>query len=183
MSPFSLAGAVRVRRVLAAGLLALVASAAHSCELTQENPGVRISGQLTLKSSEPGTWWAVTDDEGRIWKIASPPPDLVLIFENIQNQRINVEGCQLEKELNFEQIEPYLITSGVMAPESAPASEPVPELAPVPEPASAPEPVPVPVSKLASEAAPAPTPEATPTPEPVAPVPAPEPMPQPTPTL
>lgn len=128
--------ALSVRRVLAVGLLALAASVSQSCELTQESPGVRVSGQLTLKSSEPGSWWAVTDDEGRIWKIASPPEDLLLILDTIQNQRIIMEGCQLAKELNFEQIEPYLLTLAAVptpAPEAAPAPTPAAsEAAPVP---------------------------------------------------
>jgi hypothetical protein len=150
MSARPWAGAVTVGRVLAVSLLALAASVADACELTQEHPAVRISGPLTLKSSEPGAWWAVTDDEGRIWKIASPPPELEAIFEKIQNQRISVEGCQLEKELNFEQIEPHLVTS---APEPVPSSAPEPVSAPEPAPASIPATTPVP----APAPAPAPT--------------------------
>lgn len=147
MSARPFAGAVLVRGALALGLLVLAASAGHACEGTGL-PAVHISGPLTLKGSEPGTWWAVTDDEGRIWKIASPPPELEAIFEKIQNQRISVEGCQLEKELNFEQIEPYLINS-------VPAPEPVPEPSSAPEPVPAPEPAPA--SVPATTPAPAPT--------------------------
>jgi hypothetical protein len=147
MSARPWAGAVTVGRVLAVSLLALAASVADACELTQEHPAVRISGLLTLKSSEPGTWWAVTDDEGRIWKIASPPPELKAIFEKIQNQRISVEGCQLEKELNFEQIEPYLITA-VPAPEPAPEPSSAPQAVPAPEPAPATTPAPAPAPAL-----------------------------------
>ncbi len=137
MSARPFAGAAMVRGLLALGLLALAASVGHACEGTGL-PAVRISGPLTLKGSEPGTWWAVTDDEGRIWKIASPPLELQAIFEKIQNQRISVEGCQLDKELDFEQIEPYLINS-------VPAPEPVPEPASALEPVPMPTPVPVPV--------------------------------------
>lgn len=140
MSARPFAGAALARGLLALGLLALAASVGHACEGTGL-PAVRISGPLTLKGSEPGAWWAVTDDEGRIWKIASPPLELQAILEKIQNQRISVEGCQLEKELNFEQIEPYLITS---APEPEPVPEPssAPELVPAPEPVPAPAPAP-----------------------------------------
>jgi hypothetical protein len=140
MSARPFAGAALAHGVLMAGLLALAPSVGHACEGTAL-PSVRISGPLSLKSSEPGTWWAVTDDEGRIWKIASPPPELKAIFETIQNQRISVEGCQLEKELNFEQIEPYLITA-VPAPEPAPEPSSAPEPVPAPEPAPAPAPAP-----------------------------------------
>jgi hypothetical protein len=136
MSARPFAGAAMARGVLAVvGLLTLAASVGHACEGTAL-PSVRISGPLTLKGSELGAWWAVTDDEGRIWKIASPPLELQAIFEKIQNQRINVEGCQLDKELDFEQIEPYLITS---VPAPAPALSPAPGVEPVPVPASAPE--------------------------------------------
>jgi len=151
MSARPFTGAALARGVLALGLLALAASVGHACEGTGL-PAVHISGPLTLKGSEPGTWWAVTDDEGRIWKIAAPPPELQAILEKIQNQRISVEGCQLGKELNFEQIEPYLITS-------APAPEPVSEPSSAPEPVPAPEPAPepVPASVPATTPAPAPT--------------------------
>lgn len=152
MSARPWAGAALARGVLALGLLVPAVGVGHACELTQEHPAVRISGPLTLKSSEPGAWWAVTDDEGRIWKIASPPPELQAIFEKIQNQRISVEGCQLEKELNFEQIEPHLITSAPVKPEPEPAPEP--SSAPEAVPASGPAPAPVP----ATTQAPAPVP-------------------------
>jgi len=147
MSAGPFAGAALVRGVLALGLLALAVSVGHACEGT-DLPAVHISGPLTLKGAEPSTWWAVTDDEGRIWKIASPPPELQAIFEKIQNQRISVEGCQLEKELNFEQIEPYLINSEpALVPEPVPVLEPA---APVPAPAAS-----VPVVPAAPASAPA----------------------------
>ena len=132
MSARSFVGAALVRGVLALGLLALAGRVGHACEGTGQ-AAVNISGPLTLKGSEPATWWAVTDDEGRIWKIAAPPPDLQAVFQTIQNQRISVEGCQLEKELNFERIEPYLVTSAPQ-PEPVPAPEPTPTSTPTPTP-------------------------------------------------
>jgi hypothetical protein len=74
---------------------------------------VSVSGQLTLKGSQPGTWWAVTDDQGRVWKITSPTPEQIAIFEKAQNRRISIEGRRQAKYLSFEQIQP---SSVVVAP-------------------------------------------------------------------
>lgn len=70
---------------------------------------VSLSGHLTLKGSEPGAWWALTDDRGQVWKIASPTPQQALILEQAQNQRVRVEALRLEKYLHFEQVQPCRI--------------------------------------------------------------------------
>lgn len=95
---------------LAVGVLALGA-----CVSGEPDPGppagtVTISGQLTLKGSQPGAWWAVTDDQGQVWRIVAPTPEQLPILENAQNQRISVQGRQHEKDLGVEQIQPARIT-------------------------------------------------------------------------
>jgi hypothetical protein len=75
---------------------------------------VNVSGHLTLKGSQPGAWWAVTDDQGRVWKIASPTPEQVETFQKAQNGRIRIEGRRQAKYLSFEQIQPSRIV--VVAP-------------------------------------------------------------------
>jgi hypothetical protein len=67
---------------------------------------VSVSGQLTLKGSQPGAWWAVTDDQGRVWKIASPTAEQVATFQKAQNSRVSIEGRRQAKYLSFEQIQP-----------------------------------------------------------------------------
>jgi hypothetical protein len=74
---------------------------------------VSVSGQLTLKGSQPGAWWAVTDDQGRVWKIASPTPEQVATFQKAQNGRVSIEGRRQAKYLSFEQIQPSTV---VVAP-------------------------------------------------------------------
>jgi hypothetical protein len=67
---------------------------------------VSVSGHLTLKGSQPGAWWAVTDDQGRVWKIAAPTPEQVATLQKAQNGRVRIEGRRQAKYLSFEQIQP-----------------------------------------------------------------------------
>ncbi|MBK5204894.1 MAG: hypothetical protein JJD98_05640 [Polaromonas sp.] len=103
---FSAFGIGLMRWVLAVALLALAACVNSASEPTREIAEVSISGNLTLKGSEPGAWWAVTDDLGRVWKITSPTPDQIAMFQRAQNHRVSIEGRRQEKYLNFEQIRP-----------------------------------------------------------------------------
>ncbi|MDQ3058369.1 MAG: hypothetical protein M3R45_02430 [Pseudomonadota bacterium] len=120
MSARPSAGAGMARLVcwaLVAGVLTLAACVNDTRDVAPENAEVSISGQLTLKGSEPGVWWALTDDEGRVWKISSPTPQQLAILEKAQNRRISIEGVRLEKDLNFEQVQPSRV---IPTPESKP---------------------------------------------------------------
>jgi hypothetical protein len=101
---FSASGIGLMRWVLAVALLALAACVNGASDPARESADVSISGNLTLKGSEPGAWWAVTDDQGRVWKITSP--DQIATFQRAQNHRVSIEGRRQEKYLNFEQIRP-----------------------------------------------------------------------------
>ena len=103
---FSTSGIGLMRWVLGVTLLALAACVNSASDPTRKSADVSISGNLTLKGSEPGAWWAVTDDQGRVWKITSPTPDQIATFQRAQNHRVSIEGRQQEKYLNFEQIRP-----------------------------------------------------------------------------
>lgn len=70
---------------------------------------VSLSGYLTLKGSEPGAWWALTDDQGQVWKLVSPTPQQALVLAQAQNQRVRVEALRLEKYFHFEQVQPCRI--------------------------------------------------------------------------
>ncbi len=100
-----------IRRMLAVTLLALAACGNGAGKPPREVANVSISGNLTLKGAEPGAWWAVTDDQGHVWKISSPTPDQIATFQRAQNHRVSVEGRREEKYLNFEQIRPLRITT------------------------------------------------------------------------
>lgn len=101
------------RSTLFASLLILATLFQSACQAAsmQKITCISISGKLTLKGSEPGTWWAVADDQGRIWKITSPTSEQVIFFQKVQNQRISLQGRRLEKYLNFEQIQLCRIVS------------------------------------------------------------------------
>lgn len=103
---FTFAGIGFVRWAVALTLLALGACVHSAGGPTPEIAELSISGDLTLKGSEPGAWWAVTDDQGRIWKIALPTPDQIAMFQRAQNHRVTIEGRRQGKYLNFEQIQP-----------------------------------------------------------------------------
>jgi hypothetical protein len=66
--------------------------------------GVRVAGLLTRKGSEPGSWWAITDDAGKVWKIDHPPPALEQALQRRQNQRIAVDAAPRGMYLGFTQI-------------------------------------------------------------------------------
>lgn len=120
------AGAVvrSMRWALVAGSLVLAGCCVNPGNWSEtEHDYVSISGHLTLKGSEPGVWWALTDDKGRIWKIASPTPEQQEILEKAQNTRVRIKGQWLEKDLNFEQVQPWRIMA---VPESSSMSAPAP---------------------------------------------------------
>jgi hypothetical protein len=98
-----------IRGLLAATLLALAACGNGAGNPPRENAELTVSGNLTLKGSQPGAWWAVTDDQGRVWKISAPTPEQVATFQNAQNKRISIEGRRDGKYLNFEQLRPLRV--------------------------------------------------------------------------
>ena len=103
---FSAHGVVTLRWLLVITLLALAACGNGAGNPARESAEVSVSGNLTLKGSQPGAWWAVTDDRGRVWKITAPTPDQVATFKGAQNRRVSIEGRRQEKYLDFEQIQP-----------------------------------------------------------------------------
>ncbi len=113
---FSTAARAGFRRwALALGLLASViffSGQTRAAPLAdKENACISIAGQLTLKGSPPGLWWALTDDEGRVWKITAPTPEQQIMLEAAQNQRLRMLGRRAGKYLSFEQIAPCHIVA------------------------------------------------------------------------
>lgn len=87
------------------------AYAPMSATFAQAGACVSLSGYLSLKGSQPGAWWALTDDGGQVWKIASPTQEQLVTLAQAQNQRIRVEALRLEKYLGFEQVRPCRIVA------------------------------------------------------------------------
>ena len=111
LQKFSSAAIRLSRGILAVMLLALAACGNSVSNPSQETAAVSISGNLSLKGSEPGAWWAVTDDQGQVWKITSPSPDQIALFQQAQNHRVNIQGRRQAKYLNFEQITPSRVVT------------------------------------------------------------------------
>jgi hypothetical protein len=110
---FASRAGVWLRCLLVVSLLALTACGNGAGKPGRDSADVSVSGHLTLKGAQPGAWWAVTDDQGRVWKITSPTPEQVATFQKAQNGRIRIEGRRQAKYLSFEQIQP---SSVVVAP-------------------------------------------------------------------
>ena len=114
---FASRAGVWLRCLLVVSLLGLTDCGNRAGRPGRESADVRVdvsvSGLLTLKGSEPGAWWAVTDEQGRVWKIASPTPEQVATFQQAQNHRVSIEGRRQAKYLSFEQIQPSRV---VVAP-------------------------------------------------------------------
>ena len=102
-----------LRCLLLVSALALTACGNGAGNPSRDSADVSVSGHLTLKGSQPGAWWAVTDDQGRVWKIASPTPEQVATFQQAQNHRVSIEGRRQANYLSFEQIQPSRV---VVAP-------------------------------------------------------------------
>lgn len=103
---FSARGVTVLRRLPLVAVLALAACGNGPGTPGRSAADVSVSGNLTLKGAQPGAWWAVTDDQGHVWKITSPTPEQVATFEQAQNRRVRIEGHRQKKYLSFEQIEP-----------------------------------------------------------------------------
>ncbi len=91
------------------GLLALLVAGVGACAgPTNVNPtvgsAISVSGHLTRKGSEPATWWAVTDDQGQVWRVKAPTAEQNTLLEKSQNKRIKLDGVVQEQFLNQRQI-------------------------------------------------------------------------------
>jgi hypothetical protein len=97
------------RRGMAMALLAVAGCGNGVGGPAPDARAVSVSGNLTLKGAQPGAWWALTDDQGRVWKISGPTAEQVAAFQLAQNRRVTVQGQLEEKYLGFEQIRPLRI--------------------------------------------------------------------------
>ena len=60
-----------------------------------EKNGARVVGVLTMKGSEPGTWWAITEDSGAVTRLENASDVQTANFRQWQNRRIAVSGTRL----------------------------------------------------------------------------------------
>jgi hypothetical protein len=47
---------------------------------------------LTRKGPDIDSWWAVTGDEGAVWKLGPANATQAAVFQRMQNSRTRVEG-------------------------------------------------------------------------------------------
>ena len=49
-----------------------------------------LTGRLSRKGPAPRSWWGITDDSSRIWRVAEPSPEMNARLERLQNERVTV---------------------------------------------------------------------------------------------
>lgn len=60
---------------------------------------IAVSGELTLKGSEYNAWFALRDDNGKLWRLESDDSDLLRQLRGWQNRRVRVVARVLPKTL------------------------------------------------------------------------------------
>jgi hypothetical protein len=67
-------------------------SPSTSTSHTDETKAVSIVGVLTRKGPDMDSWWALTGDDGVLWKLEPANAEQVTLFRRWQNSRTRVEG-------------------------------------------------------------------------------------------
>jgi hypothetical protein len=63
-----------------------------STSRTDETKAVSIVGVLTRKGPDMDSWWALTGDDGVLWKLEPANADQAALFQRMQNSRTRVKG-------------------------------------------------------------------------------------------
>ncbi len=64
-----------------------------------------VMGTLGLKGSDVNAWWALEDDQGRVWRLVTTTDEQRKLFDTMQHKRIEVTGKPLGKLLANEQLQ------------------------------------------------------------------------------
>lgn len=69
--------------------------------VTSENAdaSIVVSGELTLKGSEHNAWFALRDDNGKLWRLESDDSRLLQQMRDWQNRRVRVVALVLPRTL------------------------------------------------------------------------------------
>jgi hypothetical protein len=59
---------------------------------TDETKAVTIFGTLTRKGPDIDSWWALTGDDGVVWKLEPADANQAALFQRMKNSRIRVKG-------------------------------------------------------------------------------------------
>jgi hypothetical protein len=68
---------------------------------TEETKAVTIVGTLTRKGPDIDSWWAVTGDDGVVWKLEPANANQAALFQQMQNSRTRVKGVAAGFMLSF----------------------------------------------------------------------------------
>lgn len=63
------------------------------------NATIAVSGELTLKGSEYNAWFALRDDNGKLWRLESDDSRVLQQLRGWQNRRVRVLAQVLPKTL------------------------------------------------------------------------------------
>ncbi|MDY7538335.1 hypothetical protein QN372_12370 [Undibacterium sp. RTI2.1] len=64
-----------------------------------------ISGMLTLKGSDVNLWLAVSDANGKVWRLESVDKNRLVQLREWQNRNVKVQGTKLPAFLNINRLE------------------------------------------------------------------------------
>ena len=66
-----------------------------------ETKAVTIIGTLTRKGPDIDSWWALTGDDGVVWKLEPANANQTALFQRMQNSRTRVKGVTAGYMLSF----------------------------------------------------------------------------------
>lgn len=74
------------------GCLLIVGCATSSADLSSGHHTEKISGVVTLKGSVGNAWCAISEDNGKIWRLVFKHQDPIKWCEKYQNTRLVITG-------------------------------------------------------------------------------------------
>jgi hypothetical protein len=107
--------AAQLRRVFGLTLIALLSglvsckspAAASETPMPSETTNAaqqRVVGTLTRKGAEFNAWWALSDAQGKVWRLQTSSAEQAKQFEAWQNKRVEISGVKIENYLATEQL-------------------------------------------------------------------------------
>jgi len=79
------------------------APSATPTDEVQSRQAIELSGRLSRKGPGETSYWAVTDDAGKVWEIVGVTPQLEARFRVIQNGPVTLRVERVSRSL-FEQV-------------------------------------------------------------------------------
>ena len=80
-------------------------SAQSSTKTDAVTEPLTISGMLTLKGSDANLWLALSDVNGKVWRLESDDKNRLVQLREWQNRRVKVQGTKLTPFLNIDRLQ------------------------------------------------------------------------------